>query len=292
LVQSLELSVAPRRPSAGRRLAKKLRTAVRLPGLTWQGLRRVQALGAGAAWQLWRAHVAFWAVPREDGRDVGQAVAIRLKGHSHPFYFRPLTSDVFVIDQVFLNREYDPVVRECDPEFVIDCGANIGCASVYFLERYPKARVIALEPDAGNYEVCRRNLEPYGDRAVVLKRAVWSADTGLRLEPGVFRDGLEWSCQVRPCRAGEAADVEAVSLPTLLREYGADRIDLLKIDVEGAEVHLFDERAQEWLGRTDCLAVELHDQACVQALQRSLEGLPFTQRRVGELTICKRSAAD
>ena len=65
--------------------------------------------------------------------------------------------------------------------FILDLGANVGFASAYFLNCFPESRILAVEPDEGNVEMCRTNLEPYGERAQVLHGAVWSHNTRLSL---------------------------------------------------------------------------------------------------------------
>ncbi len=79
---------------------------------------------------------------------------------------------------------------------MLDLGANVGFSAAYFLSAFPKARVVVVEPDERNLEMCKVNLAPYGDRVMLLHGAVWSRPTILRLSKGTFGDGLEWATQV------------------------------------------------------------------------------------------------
>jgi hypothetical protein len=92
---------------------------------------------------------------------------------------------------------------------------------------------------------------------------------------GDFRDGREWSIQVRECGPGEPGEVEAVSIPSLLRRAECDQIDLLKVDIEGAERLLFAEGCHDWLAQVGCLAVEVHDDECRAIVLRAVGWYSF-----------------
>jgi FkbM family methyltransferase len=84
-----------------------------------------------------------------------------------------------------------------DVQTVVDVGANVDAAFVFLLNEYPGARLIALEPDAGNFEMLRRNLSYYGSRATAFRQAFWHWAEPLAIDRGHFRDGGEWSIQVK-----------------------------------------------------------------------------------------------
>ena len=70
-----------------------------------------------------------------------------------------------------------------------------------------------------------------------------------------------------------------------LRQSSADKIDLLKLDIEGAELELFSCGSDVWLGHVRLLVLELHDRfrpGCAQALYTAANGRPFTQEIRGE----------
>ena len=86
---------------------------------------------------------------------------------------------------------------------MLDLGANAGFSSAYFLSVFPKARIVAVEPDERNLAICRANLAPYGDRVLLLHGAAWSRIATLRLLKGTG-DGLECATQVDELIAEEA----------------------------------------------------------------------------------------
>jgi FkbM family methyltransferase len=158
------------------------------------------------------------------------------------------SSDPLVFDQIFVNADLaDLICRVPDARTIVDLGANVGYASIVFLNAFPDAFVLAVEPDPRNAVICACNLGPYGSRVRLVEAAAWSRSCGLMLVRGAFRDGKEWSTQVRPAQPGEEADVKALDMPTLLQMYPGPVIDILKIDIEGAESTLFGEDAESWL---------------------------------------------
>ncbi|MDY7101847.1 MAG: FkbM family methyltransferase [Actinomycetota bacterium] len=181
----------------------------------------------------------------------------------HDVLHRPGSSDAEVFFQICIEDEYAPVhPLPGSAPVIIDCGANVGYSSAYFLSRYPGARVIAVEPDDANVDLLRRNLRPYGDRAEVIMGAVWSHRTRLVCErdPGPRAD---WAITVREADADERDGpqaFDAVDVAELVERTGAERIDLLKMDIEGAEAVVFGAGdVHRWLDRVDAVAVELHD---------------------------------
>jgi FkbM family methyltransferase len=120
----------------------------------------------------------------------------------------------------------------------VDVGANWGYFALIGAERVgPAGRVLALEPDARMYDLLRANLErnrlhwalplpaAAAEGAGTARLAVWPDGTGNR---GVSSLELD----------GTGVEVQTVALDSLLDEHGLDRVDLVKIDVEGAEARV------------------------------------------------------
>lgn len=183
-----------------------------------------------------------------------------IRGFPHRFHFRHATTDKYVIADVLLSAEYGFLLGLEDVSTVLDIGANIGTTSVLLLNAYPEATVIAIEPDQGNFAVLRENLRPYGSRAIALQNALWHRQEDLVVDRGHFRDGGEWSFQVKAKGADDCFEVEGITLAQLMARYDLRTIDILKVDIEGAERYVFDASISEQLSRTRHIAVELHDQ--------------------------------
>jgi len=166
-----------------------------------------------------------------------------------------------------------------EPKLIVDLGANAGYASVFFALRYPSARVIAVEPVPENARLVRKNVSRLG-RVDVVEAAAWPRPARLTLvDPGKSF----WGMRVAEDAAGEVA---AVTIPALLERAGVGRIDILKVDIEGAEAELFSENTA-WLERVGVLVLELHDRfvpGCRAALDHAIgrSGVRFHELQRGE----------
>lgn len=86
---------------------------------------------------------------------------------------------------------------------------------------------------------------------------------------------------------GDGAQIRAVTMQTLLRELSIEVIDLLKVDIEGAEIELFD--GCDWIDRLQALAVETHDRfrpGCSATVKNTMS--EFEAFEQGELTMYSR----
>jgi FkbM family methyltransferase len=220
---------------------------------------------------------------------VGRGSCLRLKprNSAHAVLMRTGTSDREVLGQIFIQREYEPLELS-QPKMILDLGANVGYSSAYFLSKYPTANVLAVEPDPGNYAICCRNLAPFGQRAKVIQGAAWVERTKLVLERGSFRDGREWTTQVKLAKeeVTPSASIDGYDMCTLIDLCGAAEIDLLKIDIERSELELFSRNTQSWLPRIRNLCIELHGPDCEDIFFRALADYSYDLSRTGELTVC------
>lgn len=132
---------------------------------------------------------------------------------------------------------------------IIDCGANVGVSVLYQLRTYPDARIICFEPDEAVVACLKENLRT--DRASgveVRPEAVWVHDQGVSF-------GREGSDGGSIMRERNAVNIPSVRLKSVLQEF--DAIDLLKIDIEGAETEVMLDCGEE-LKRVRNLYVEYH----------------------------------
>ena len=219
----------------------------------------------------------------------GTKFVVASKYLRYPLLCRAGTSDVDVFRQILIEREYRCLDEVDDACLVIDCGANVGFSSAYFLSRYPRASLIAVEPDPGNFELLEENLRPYGHRVRAILSAVWSHGVGLVICDSGFGDGREWARTVRPARPGEMPTVTAFDLGGLLEESGHHRISILKIDIEGAESAVFASNYEPWIDKVDNLVIELHGDECERIFSAAIARYPYEIQRCDELTVCRRA---
>jgi FkbM family methyltransferase len=213
-------------------------------------------------WTVLRKYSRFGSLARRIMPAV-RIVRLSIPDYPHPFEVRWPGSDIHIAHSILARAEYERLTNMIDrsePIIVLDIGANVGAASAFFLNAFPNAQVIAVEPDPGNAEMCSRNVRPFGNRATVKRAALWSKNEMLTFERETLGVGTEAVVKVREARRGEAGIVQGIDVPTLLAEIsleGDPRI-VMKIDVEGAEREIFSSNT-EWLRHVDFIAIELHD---------------------------------
>lgn len=243
--------------------------------------QEIQALGLANWFELKQRHRRSRSLPRTAVQGFHSRLA------DSELYFRPQSSDFSVLYQIFIDREYRCLDRLESADLVIDCGANVGYSSAYFLSRFPNCHVIAVEPDDGNFAMLKQNLAPFGDRATLLNTGIWSSETGLVISSDNLAENYEWAVTVREARDGEAAVMQAVDIGTLLKRSGHERISILKIDIEGSEAEVFARNVEPWLALTDNLVIELHGTECRRIFHQAI-GSAFDISQCDELTVCRR----
>jgi FkbM family methyltransferase len=205
---------------------------------------------------------------------------IRPKGLEHAIELRMgNSSDGHVFEQIFVHGEYAFTRELRDVRTVIDLGANIGLASALFLSLWPKAKVVAVEPDPDNYALMQKNLAPFGERARCVKGAVWPTSGSVALDKSAG-DRKEWAVAVQ-----EGSGVRAYDMHELVAMAGKP-VDLLKVDIEGSEKPLFSGDTS-WLAVVRNLSIELHGKECREAFARGMSGWRWQESRCGEYLVCK-----
>src|SRR5262245_14044738 len=147
----------------------------------------------------------------------------------HPIYLRIPSSDTPTYQQVFVKREYDfEVARE--PRVIVDAGANIGLAAVYFASRFPRARILAIEPEDDNFTLLERNVAPYPN-VLAIHAALWNRNEEINLvDPGLGHWGFMTEGKQEPGHPRQYRHVvRALTVDQLIRDHALPTIDLLKI---------------------------------------------------------------
>lgn len=240
-----------------------------------------------SAIRLAQRRQAFYAIGRNEARlPTGELYRMPTLGTGLALWGRAGSTDRLVFEEIFMRGDYDVFRGGESPRNIVDVGANVGYASAFLLSRFPDARVLAIEPDAGNLAVARRNLAAFGDRVTIVEGAVWSHRTGLCL----VRDAGagEWGITMRECRKGETADLVGMDMTDVIARAGDTEIDLLKIDIEGGERALFGGNAARWLSRVGMLIVELHDAAARAAFEAATKGVSLDTSTHGDVVVARR----
>jgi FkbM family methyltransferase len=204
---------------------------------------------------------------------------LRLNKQIPRIYLRPGTSDFSTFRQVFMDNELAVNLGDT-PQVIVDGGANIGLTALYWINKFPSANIICIEPDLSNYEILKLNTQAY-TKILALQCALWNENTIVDLmDEGVDK----WGIQVRMTdisASKSGRSVKGIRIDTLMEEFKIDRIDLLKLDIEGAEFELFQSGFQNWLPKVKTLIIELHEHlrpGCVKVFENAL--LAIRHRRI------------
>lgn len=236
-------------------------------------LYRLAALLLTDGMTLWReGPYAYLQVIRLRRKISGAPEPVYFRSLAHPLFLRPGTSDLAAALNNIVRREYGQMQPSRPPEVLVDAGAYIGDTSVFFLNRFPSLRAYALEPNPDTLKLTRKNLSAYGARAMVIPAAL-SAQEGK-----VSFGGNQMGAQI-----GDDGHhiVTTTTIPALLAQIPEGRIDILKMDIEGAEHDIFCAEIGEWLPKVGLLIVETHGSHITDNLYTVLEshGCRVTQFR-------------
>jgi FkbM family methyltransferase len=166
----------------------------------------------------------------------------------------------------------DLIVREAyrfeadrNEPLIIDGGANIGVSTIFFKKAYPQSRIIAFEPDPEIFKILEENCNAFSLSGVeLIQKALWLSDGFLQFK----REGSDAGRVARTSDDGDVIEVPACRL----RPYLDEEVDLLKLDIEGAETAVLHD-CSDLLSNVRHLFVEYH----------SFADAPQTLRTICEL---------
>jgi FkbM family methyltransferase len=186
----------------------------------------------------------------------GNIVKIVKSGYKFPIYVRNGTTDVLVYKSIIEDVEYDFLVEK-EPEVIIDAGANIGLASVFFANKYPNAKIIAIEPEESNFGMLEKNATQYSNIYTV-KAALWNSICELDLFGGYGDWGFRLGMDKKESRMKKQNLTKTVTIEKIIKDFDIDKIDILKIDIEGSEREVFNS-SSAWINKVNSIITELHE---------------------------------
>lgn len=196
-------------------------------------------------------------------RALGISRPVTVRCGPHRLTVRPADSDPFVLAQIFTEQEYDAhpfwsdrlnalaarVVAAGGVPVIVDAGANVGYSALYLADRFPDARILAVEPDAACVALIQRNCAG-NPRITPVHAALWSHGNGVNLQ--VDGEG-SWANRVT-----DAGDTPSVTLEALLRQIPDAVPFVLKLDIEGAESQVC-QSSSDAVASFACIMIEPHD---------------------------------
>lgn len=210
---------------------------------------------------------------------------LRISIHGNNILIRTATSDFDVAKACLGDEEYDYLTFG-NPKIILDVGANIGASTRFFANSFPGSKIYALEPDAKNYRLLKRNTTSCKN-VTPLQLALWIDNNPHNLNQRMTGTWGFTLCKVHSSSSRKtSAIVPCVTLPELMEQERIQYIDIMKMDIEGAEKEILED-SKDWIGKVGILTAELHDRinpGCELAFLKATESFSRFERHGEKLT--------
>ena len=175
---------------------------------------------------------------------------------------RTYRGDIDIFYEVFWKEVYKiPVEFQSTFNNIVDLGAHIGLTSFYYSFLYPTAKIYSVEASLKNFQLLEQNLKN-NENVNVIHAAIYSFDGEVKFD----NSSLSYNNKI-----GTSGDlIPSLSVKTLMDKYNIDKIDLLKIDIEGAERFLLGQN-NEWLEKVDNIIIEVHEPYTISNLVEDIK---------------------
>ncbi|HEY5463322.1 MAG TPA: FkbM family methyltransferase [Hanamia sp.] len=171
-------------------------------------------------------------------------------------FLRTYVGDIDIFYEIFLRRIYElPYIS--NKQVIIDAGANVGFAALYFLHLMPDAIIYCVEPDPDNFIFLQRNLqaEITSGKVIPVQAALSDKDGSVNLK----KSPLKYNTGITEESVENPVQVITYSVTTFLEKFNIEKVDLFKIDIEGAEQGIF-KADTSWLRNVGEVIIEFHSE--------------------------------
>lgn len=204
-----------------------------------------------------------------------------LKKRYNPIVIRENSTDLHVFQQIFLYDDYAIGELDFKPKYIIDAGAYVGFASLFFDSEYPNAQIVSIEPSQTNFPTLTENTKNVKN-VTRFQAGIWHKEAFIRI---VDRKTGNWGFMIEEVGANESYDLKTITVPQILAQMSWPQIDIFKIDIEGSELELFTYGAEEWVGKVRVFIIEFHDRikpGCTDAFMKAISPYNWQQSQRGE----------
>lgn len=170
-----------------------------------------------------------------------------------------------LFNEIFIHKEYFFQTDKKDP-FIIDCGSNIGMATLFFKTLYPNAKILAFEPSKPNFDLLELNIKNNNLKNIkLIKKALSNKIENIKLyNPGNIISSTK----------NKVANEFEIVKTTLLSDYIDQKVDFLKMDIEGAETFVFEDlKNKDKLKYINEMIIEYHHTLKENGLSKLLKAL-------------------
>lgn len=190
----------------------------------------------------------------------GDVKRARLFGH--PISYDSAGLLLFLFDEIFVEEHYRYEAPTDSPR-IIDAGANIGMAALYFKLLYPQSRIVCIEPTGASYKLLKQNVGSLSgvetrQLALAAKQGTIDFTVSNALDGGDLAASAS-KYDVLGKLGHQESDIKHERVPTdSLNRFLEEPVDLLKMDIEGAEGEVL-EAARRNLGKISRIFLEHHE---------------------------------
>jgi FkbM family methyltransferase len=199
--------------------------------------------------ELSKFDISWWQEKKLKHSNAGKIQTHVYKGKYRILFTDP-RSFLHTVNELFIDEIYKFETSNKTP-YIIDCGAYIGTSILYFKTNYPTAKILAFEPDEDNFEILSKNVNSWSfDNVEVINKAIWENNEPINFES---KGEMSGSIQTDASQSSKNNLVKTQRLFDLLDV----KIDLLKIDIEGAEYEVIKD-CDSKLKNVEKLFIEYH----------------------------------
>ena len=234
------------------------------------GILRRCADAASRHVRLWR-WAGNWATVRQlcRPRPGVQTIVARFAGRRFTLQVRGDTMDAQLARQILCEDSEYRVPVPIQPRVIFDVGANIGMTALYYATAYPEAHIYCFEPLPENIELLKANTSCYADRITLIPKGLADREMMLSFhpsdDPANFGGG---SFHQVGCVSRRTVALPVTTVADVCSQFGIERVDLFKLDAEGAELSVLGGTPPQVLAAASVLIGELHGVDDWEFLQR------------------------
>jgi FkbM family methyltransferase len=180
---------------------------------------------------------------------------VRINFNGHRFIFEAVTlENLSSLYEVFGKEVYR---LDVGARTILDLGAYQGYYSLYAYAKYPEAVIYAFEPLPKNHLAIQRNISGnhLDERRIKLFDAAVSDRVGTTL---FYVNPVSHMESSAVYKGNDPMEVPTITLQEIFRQNRLDKIDILKIDIEGSEYGVFGGMEDALLAKIDHIVAEIH----------------------------------
>ncbi|WP_299457916.1 FkbM family methyltransferase [uncultured Microscilla sp.] len=167
--------------------------------------------------------------------------------------------DRSVIKYVFYHQYHLPPVDLPADAVILDLGANIGLTIRHFKHLYPQSKIFGFEMDKQNFETCKKNCAELPG-VTITNKAVWTNTGTIQYADNADTDAYA----ITENTQAATKEMPSISLSDILATYSLDKVDYMKMDIEGAEKNILESDDLSWMQKVQAMNIELHEDEFVQ----------------------------